>query len=340
MKWPLAVRKFLAERWFLILLALILTAGFTAPERLAPWTRYLPEKTIVASVLFMMSVSLDSSSMFRAMRRPSAVIAAVFVNFVLVPLAAWPLSALLPGDLGAGLMIVAALPSTLASAAVWTRRAGGNDAIALLGTMVTNMASFVVTPLWLMLATGTEVKLKDPPLVMMGNLAVIVVLPMLAGQLVRLWKAAGAFATRHKLSLGVLAQFGIETIVLVGAVDAGSKISKGESEVLAAETAAMIAIVIALHLAMLAAGHLLGRGLGLPREDRIAVGFSGSQKTLMVGLHIARDYFSGLAMLPLIAYHVSQLFLDTLVADRLRKESPLPPAPPETPAERIVEADG
>ena len=51
-------------------------------------------------------------------------------------------------------MIVAATaPCTLASAAVWTRRAGGNDAVAILVTFITNATCFLVTPFWLILMT-------------------------------------------------------------------------------------------------------------------------------------------------------------------------------------------
>jgi sodium/bile acid cotransporter 7 len=55
----------------------------------------------------------------------------------------------------------------------------------------------------------------------------------------------------------------------------------------------------------------------LPRKDQAAVAFAGSQKTLMIGLAIAVE-FGGLAVLPMMAYHVGQLLVDTLLADRLR----------------------
>ena len=61
---------------------------------------------------------------------------------------------LLRGDLAVGLLVAAAAPCTLASAAVWTRRAGGNDAVALMVTIGTNLTCFVVTPLWLLVTTG------------------------------------------------------------------------------------------------------------------------------------------------------------------------------------------
>ena len=51
---------------------------------------------------------------------------------------------------------------------------------------------------------------------------------------------------------------------------------------------------------------------------RHAVGFAGSQKTLMVGLTLAIEYFPQAPILPVVAYHVCQLLVDTLVADWLK----------------------
>ena len=58
----------------------------------------------------------------------------------------------------------------------------------------------------------------------------------------------------------------------------------------------------------------------LNRADQISVGFAGSQKTLMVGLQVAIDL--GINVIPMVAYHISQLLIDTLVADRLREDPP------------------
>jgi sodium/bile acid cotransporter 7 len=55
----------------------------------------------------------------------------------------------------------------------------------------------------------------------------------------------------------------------------------------------------------------------MTREDRIAVGISGSQKTLMVGLQVA--IASQLLILPMVVYHVGQLIVDTIIADRWRR---------------------
>ena len=55
---------------------------------------------------------------------------------------------------------------------------------------------------------------------------------------------------------------------------------------------------------------------------RIAAGFAGSQKTLMVGLHLIVAYFLGLSILTTVVFHLVQLLGDTFVANWLRVNQP------------------
>jgi sodium/bile acid cotransporter 7 len=271
-----------------------------------------------------MSLPLDASAMWQAVRRPKAVLLAVAINYGLLPLTAWGVSWALRPDLALGLLIVASIPTTQASCAVWTRRAGGNDAVAVMVTVVTNLFCFLLTPFWLATMTGNKVTIPIEPMDMMLELSVVVVLPMAAAQVLRLYRPVGRWATARKTPLSVLAQTGLLMMVFIGAVQAGLKLQTNATPISAGDTAAMLASVCGVHLAMFYAGLLLGRLLGIRWEDRLAVAFSGSQKTLMIGLHIALSptFNNGLAMLPMVAYHVCQLLLDALIADRLRARGP------------------
>ncbi|MDP7304159.1 MAG: bile acid:sodium symporter, partial [Pirellulaceae bacterium] len=53
--------------------------------------------------------------------------------------------------------------------------------------------------------------------------------------------------------------------------------------------------------------------------DQIAVAFASSQKTLMVGLLMAMSL--QVSILPMVTYHVMQLLIDTLIADRFRRQA-------------------
>jgi sodium/bile acid cotransporter 7 len=315
------VRQFIIDRWFLIVLAGVLAGGITQWEILMPlaearWLR----NSVVATVLFLMALPLPAEATWRALRRPAAPLLGFAVNYGFLPLAAWGISFALRADTAAGLLVAAATPCTLASAAVWTRRAGGNDAVALFVTVLTNALCFLLTPLWLTLTLGSRAEgVTIDAGEMVGELALLVVLPMAVGQLVRLYRPLGTWATRRGKSLSTAAQCGILTMVLMGAIKTGEMLHEQPAETAFSwwDWIEMIAATLGLHLAMLAGGVLLAGVLRLPPEDRIAVGISGSQKTLMVGLQVALA--CKLLILPMVVYHVGQLIVDTIIADRWRR---------------------
>lgn len=276
----------------------------------------------VLSVMFVMSLTLALDEVAGALRRPAAALLAVAVNVGVLPLFAWLCSlplAKVSIEMATGLLVAAAVPCTLASAAVWTRRAGGNDAVALMVTVITNLGCFLITPFWLLTTTGQEVEIS------FGNMALklllLVVLPIVAAQLLRLHRPVGEWATRRKTPLGVAAQCGVLSIVGIGAIKIGLQMEADPWRLIGWDKAIMIAGVMTVHLAMLAAGMGLAAALHQRRDDRIAVGIAGSQKTLLVGLEISQAYFAfaPAVMLPMVVYHVGQLLADTFIADWLRR---------------------
>tara|TARA_B100000809_G_C14931303_1_gene457021 strand:+ start:337 stop:762 length:426 start_codon:yes stop_codon:yes gene_type:complete len=124
--------------------------GYTFPDPLKALAELGTIRNVVlACVLFVMSLPLKFQKIASSIRRPGPVLLAASITYGLVPLFAWCLVPLLQEELGIGLLVVAATPSNLASAAVWTRRAGGNDVVAMLISVVTNLSCFLVTPVWL-----------------------------------------------------------------------------------------------------------------------------------------------------------------------------------------------
>jgi sodium/bile acid cotransporter 7 len=324
-----AVRQFLIQRWFLIGLIAVVATGMYWSAPLAPLSRSKAlQNAIVAGVLFLMALPLEARAMWRALSRPKAPLLAVLVTYGLLPLLAWAVSFVLTPDLGGGLLVASATPCTVASAAVWTRRAGGNDAVAILVTIITNLACFFVMPLWLFITAGANLRnadsnfANDISLTKMGlNLGLLVVLPMACAQVLRCRQPLANWATKHKMALGVLAQSGILAMVFLGSIKTGLSMREdsGNQALGIGDFLAMLVAVCAIHSIMFWCGLGLAKAAGCSREDQIAVGFSGSQKTLMVGLLVALSL--QVSILPMITFHVSQLFIDTLFADWLRKHS-------------------
>jgi sodium/bile acid cotransporter 7 len=317
---------FLRQRWFLLALLAMLLGGMAWPDAAGPLVRWLPSDVVVAAVTFVMALALESSALWGAARRPGPAWLATTLNSGLAPPLGWLASRLLSAELATGVIVAATVPCTLASAAVWTRRARGNDAVAFLVTVITNLTCFFMVPAWLWLLVGGEAPAGvrrakiDYGQIAIG-LVLLVVLPIIVAQLLRQWHAIGDWAVRRKEWLSHVAQCGVLLMVLIGAVDCGERLSAATNGAVlsSGNVARMILAVTAVHVALLASGFGLAKLLRFSRADAVAVAFSGSQKTLMVGAYLALSV-GPLAILPMVAYHAAQLVIDTLVADRMRQQ--------------------
>jgi len=319
--------NFLRQRSFLLALVAVLVAGIGWPAVMRPVARWLPGDVIVAVVTFIMALPLETRALVAVVRRPGPAWLGAAINSGLAPPLGWMTSHMLPPELAIGVILASTVPCTLATAAVWTRRAGGNDAVAFLVTMLTNLACFLVVPAWLWLLVGLHAEVNFGRIVF--SLLVLVVLPIIVAQVLRQLPAIGRAATAHRQLLSSAAQCGVLLMVLVGAVSCGEKLEAIDDPTLfsASNIAILIASVTGVHVVLLNTGWFLCRLLHIERGDAIAVAFAGSQKTLMVGAYLAAAV-GPLAIVPMVAYHAAQLVVDTLVADRLRRRQSVAAATP------------
>lgn len=298
---------------FNLLLAAAVVTGLAWP---APGLAVAPlRRELVIAVMFLMSLTLPAERLRRAAGNVRGLGAAFGVGYVVLPLACGLLAGVLfPDQAGprAGLVVLGALPCTLASATVWTRLAGGDDALALTYTVLSNVLSVALVPLYLLLFLGAA--LPVPAGRLFADLVIVVLAPVGTGQVLR--HLLGDRVDRWKPAISVVARGLVLVIVLVA-------VSKMSTEVRdrPAIVAQLAGLAVVLHTAALWLGGALAAALGAPREDRIAVGISGSQKTLFIGVFLAGEYFpeAPLALLPVTAYHVIQLVIDTIVAGRLAR---------------------
>ena len=203
---------FFKRQWFLISLFAMIGLGFFRPD----WFQSLADarllrNCIVATVLFIMALPLETASVRNSIRHPLPAAFASLVNVGLLPLLAWLLVQLLSDDdMRRGLLVTAAVPCTLASAAVWTRRAGGDDTVSILVTTITNLTCFLTIPFWLYVTLGSQLSPEDQARLarMPLRLGLLVVAPMMLAQLLRQAKPIGVWATRQKPLLSTFAQLG------------------------------------------------------------------------------------------------------------------------------------
>ena len=321
------MRSFFVRHWFLIVLALGVGSALLMPGVVHHATDFWEPRRTIAISLFLMAWTMPTRSLVEEVRQPLAALWALVLSYGLVPLSAWLIGFLGPiDDVQVGLILVASVPCTLSSAILWTRMAGGNEATALMTVMGTTFLSFALTTLWLYLLTGTEIQFDVPQ--MMLELIGTLILPVIAGQLLRRIPPCRRFAERYKISISIFSQFFVLAIVLRAGVTVGDKLH--ESDAWDAPRIFMWSIVLAvsLHLFALAAGWFSCGWLRFDRGRQIAVAFAASQKTLQVSVVLFDMYYIEqfpYAIMPLLFYHVGQLLLDTMIAKRIARGVPVAP---------------
>jgi sodium/bile acid cotransporter 7 len=316
---------FLAQRWFLCALVVGVSLALAAPQAFHVWTKELPPPLVIAVALFIIAWTMPSASLAGESRRPWAALWAVTISYGMLPGVAWLLGQLSPPDIRVGLMLAASVPCTLASGVLWTRLAGGNEATALLTVVASTLSSWFLTTFWLTTTTRADIDL--PAAQMMLDLALTLVVPVALGQGARLSAPLRQFADRHKTALGAIAQLFVLAVVLKASAAVGLKIHEGEA-VLGIDTLLLSAVLaMGLHLLALTVGLWTSTGWGFDRPRCLAVAIVCSQKTLPISLTLFDKYFKTefpLAVVPLLFFHVGQLLLDTLIAERLKRHTAQP----------------
>ncbi|MEZ6132048.1 MAG: bile acid:sodium symporter [Planctomycetaceae bacterium] len=325
------MRSFLQRHWFLVGLVVLIPSAITAAQSgassaLIQTVDAVPTSYCTAAILFLMAVTLNSGRLFDSLRRPAPVFTACAVNQLAIPVLCLPLLALQKSaDMKVGLLIAASVPCTMAAASVWTRRAGGNDAVSLLVTLITNGLCFVVTPAWMTLGatwfntadTASQLQFSD----LMLKLTLAALCPAIIGQCLRLSVHIRTYVDAHKTSFSNVAQAIILTLVFISAFRGGLKFGQDgmSNGVRHLEFAGVWLSVIGLHLSGMGIAWLSSGWLRFHDADRAACAIAGSQKTLPIGILVSQATGLPFSLLPILLYHASQLFIDTWIADRLNR---------------------
>ncbi len=309
------MRALLRRHWFLVMLAGGGLAVWLHPRSVG-WAGAVEPRYVVGPALFFASWGLESRRVAQSLLRPLPAVWAIVISYGFVPLVAWLALPLMPSnDFRIGFMLIAAAPCTLASAVLWTRLAGGNEATSLLVILASTSTSWLVTTMWLRVATATETALDAAS--MMTSLLLVLVLPVAGGQLCRAVGPLARAADRYHTALGVVGRLLIFLVILKAAVDIRGHFADWSDDLSASTLLYVLAACLVLHLIALEVGYWSGRMLGFDRPERIAVAIAGSQKTLPVALYLLEAYFRPypLAVFPLVFYHVGQLVVDSFIAE-------------------------
>ncbi|MGO4462834.1 bile acid:sodium symporter family protein [Streptomyces sp. M-16] len=320
-------------------LALLATVGLAAllPARGAAATVADGASTgAVALLFFLYGARLSTREALDGLRHwrlHVTVLACTFVLFPLLGLAARGLvPTLLTQPLYSGLLFLCLVPSTVQSSIAFTSIARGNVPAAICAGSFSSLAGIVLTPLLAAGLLGADAGGFSPDSLL--KIVVQLLLPFLIGQVLRRW--VGGFLVRRKKVLGYVDRGSI-LLVVYAAFSAGMAAGVWHRVSLPRLGALLAVEAVLLAVMLLVTWYGAGR-LGFGREDRIAIQFAGSKKSLAAGLPMASVLFgaqAGLAVLPLMLFHQMQLMVCAVLARRRARDPGAPGS--ELPPGRVAE---
>ena len=225
----------------------------------------------------------------------------------------------LGAPMATGVVFLSLLPSTVQSSIVFTSIARGNVAAALCAASLSNLVGMLLTPILVALILGLRGGAGGQGL---KDILEQLFLPFAAGQLLRPWLAA--LLGRHRFVVGLVDRSSI--LLVVYSAFSESVVGGLWHQVGVVSLAVLVAVNILLLGAVMVSTMLLSRVFGFSREDRIAIVFCGSKKSLASGVPMANILFPaasvGPIVLPLMLFHQIQLMACAALAKRYASEKP------------------
>lgn len=262
----------------------------------------------------------DARAGFTRWRFQLAVLACTFVVFPLLGIAITMLPAsILSPVMATGFLFLTLLPSTVQSSIAFTSIARGNVALAVSSASISNVLGVVLTPLLAGMLLGSSVHIT--PQSLLGIFGELVV-PFVTGQL--LHKRMSGFLARHRRLVSFVDQGSVLLVVYAAfsiSVTQGlwTVVPPTQLLVVIGVAAALLAVVLTLFFG-------LGRVMQLAREDAIVLLFCGSKKSQVSGLPMATLLFPaaqvGMYVLPLMIFHIIQLLVCAVLANRYGQQVP------------------
>ncbi|WP_187284478.1 bile acid:sodium symporter family protein [Streptomyces sp. uw30] len=247
------------------------------------------------------------------------VLACTFLIFPLLGLAARGfVPVLLTQPLYQGLLFLTLVPSTIQSSIAFTSMARGNVPAAICAGSFSSLVGIVVTPLLAAAVLGSSAGFSADSVV---EIVLQLLVPFAAGQVLRRW--IGGFVARHKKALGLVDRGSILLVVYTAFSE--GMVQGIWHQVSPLRLGGLLVVEAVLLAVMLALTWYGAKALRFNREDRIAIQFAGSKKSLAAGLPMASVLFgahASLAVLPLMLFHQMQLMVCAVIAKRRAHDAP------------------
>ena len=256
-------------------------------------------------MIYPMMINIDLKEVVNVRSHAGTVFLSLVVNFGIAPLVAVGLARLFfDGNVGyaIGLYFIALIPTSGMTAA-WTGLANGDLESALVAMAVNLLVAVAILPAYLAALIPAEVGFD--PSALYRQLALIVVVPMVAGNLTRrglLRRYGQQGFKRLKPTFGGLSSFGVMLIVFIA-------MAMRSESILADPIASALTVVplVLFYAAILAVGAALGRLL-LDTASGVALVYATSMRNLSIAVAVvvASPTIPQTAVLPIALAYVLQ----------------------------------
>ncbi|WP_295524469.1 bile acid:sodium symporter family protein [uncultured Pseudacidovorax sp.] len=319
-----SLARFLPDRFTLMLIGTVTLASLLpAQGRVAAGMETLTTAAI-AALFFLHGARLSREAVLAGAghwRLHLLVLASTFVLFPLLGLVLKPLlQPLVTPTLYTGVLYLCVLPSTVQSSIALTAMARGNVPAAVCSASASTLLGVLLTPVLvnLLVVPGHH---ADASLDAIGRILLQLMVPFVAGHLLRPW--VGSFVQRNAKMLKWVDQ---GSILLVVYTAFSAAVMKGLWHQLPLSALIAVALVSALLLALaLGVTNAIAKRLGFSIEDRIAIVFCGSKKSVASGVPMANVLFPASAVgpivLPVMLYHQIQLMVCAVLAQRYARRA-------------------
>ena len=304
--------------WFFIGIACVIGIAFTLPD-VGRFVRIYKILNIGIFFAFLLTgLSLETSSFFEQLKNIKVLLAALISSLIFFPLLAYYLGQYVFSnwpDFAIGTLIIGVAPVTVASGTVMTAIALGNVPLSLFICVLGNFFSILTIPIMvsLLLQMG-DVSIELPALQMLLGLTLKVLVPIVMGQILRPWLKSKIIPYSKAISI-----FN-QSIVLMIILNA---VSSSTNRILEAGPVLFLVFLfmIGLHIFFILANKATAGIIGLDLPSTAAFTIHTSQKTLTISYLVWAGYFATaypMALIPGIAYHLTQMIMDIFVAQWFR----------------------
>lgn len=242
---------------------------------------------LLALIMFGMGMVLSAADFKRVFRQPKSIGLGIFLQFTVMPFAAFVISKILdlPVELTTGLVLLGACPGGTASNVI-TFLAGGNLALSITMTTFSTLLAVIATPTltWLYVGQSVPVPFAD----MLLSILKIIIIPVTAGLAFNTF-----FSAKLKTIKNVFPLISVVAIVVIIAIVVALNQSRIESMGL------IVILAVILHnFSGIVSGYGIPRLLKFDEQTCRTIAIEVAMQNSGLSVALAVKYFSALAALP------------------------------------------